>query len=113
MISLPFSNLISGEESGDWFIWGRDEEDWDEVDVAEAGDWLMEGVGRGCMNAPVDSFWSFSKRSCSSFGRRGGEGPPNAVDWCAVLVLNAAARRDSWRGRWVMVRSIVVCVVGF
>ena len=83
----------------------------------ESGDWLIcmrEGAGSsgfGWEKAPVDCFCSFSKSSWSSFGRRGGEGPPN-MEEVEVEVLNAAARRESWRGRWVMVRSIVVVIVG-
>ena len=29
----------------------------------------------GVLKAPVEERWSFSKSSCSSFGRRGGAGP--------------------------------------
>lgn len=41
----------------------------------ELGDWLILGDARGVEKAPVDWRWRVSKRSCSSFGRRGGEGP--------------------------------------
>lgn len=38
------------------------------------GDWLILGVVRGVLNAPVDRRCSSSKISWSSFGRRGGAG---------------------------------------
>jgi hypothetical protein len=58
-------------ESGDWFIRGG-------CLIAEAGE------SRGVENAPVDWRWRDSKSSCSSFGRRGGEGPlpkERSGDW--------------------------------
>jgi len=36
--------------------------------------------------APVDWRWSVSKKSCSSFGRRGGEGPVWKGRLLSVLV---------------------------
>jgi hypothetical protein len=64
----------------------------------------------GVLKAPVLCFWSFSKSSCSSLGRRGGAGPePKGACAYRVEVLNV--RRESWRGRRVMVR-IEAAIVG-
>ena len=61
----------SGAESGDWFIRARRSA-------------IEEG---GVLNAPVDSRWSFSNSSCSSFGSLGGAGPcDQALPMCEVLV---------------------------
>ena len=45
------------------------------ADGEDVGVGVGEAEVRGVLNAPVDCFWSFSKSSCSSFGRRGGAGP--------------------------------------
>lgn len=45
-------------------------------DEVESGDWLIAGGVLGVENAPVDALCNDSKISCSSFGSRGGAGPP-------------------------------------
>lgn len=86
----------------------------------------VAGVGgeRGVLKAPVLCFCSASKSSCSSLGRRGGEGPlpkGGAELRCEAEVLRGAAavgalreagvccamRRERWRGRRVRARCIV------
>lgn len=49
------------------------------------------------LNAPLDSRWSFSKSSWSSFGRRGGAGPGDQLVWRREVVakVRTCARRES------------------
>lgn len=107
LILLPFSNLISGSESGDWLICGLESCDVE----SEWGDWLIcgrvgceadavgveGGASRGWLNAPVLCFCNFSNTSCSSLGRRGGAGPDLKDVVRGVDVLKA--RRERRRGR--------------
>lgn len=96
----------------------------------------LGSAARGVLNAPVLWRWSFSKISCSSFGRRGGEGPlPKGGGGGALLLLllllwrwegdvlkNAEAawvdvgvrrHRERWRGRRVRaVRCIFDGIMG-
>lgn len=57
--------------------------------ASECGDWLILGGARGVENAPVDCFCSCSKISCSSLGRRGGEGPGDQAEKEGRVVLRA------------------------
>ena len=50
-----------------------------------SGDWVIFGGDRGVENAPVDSRWSDSKSSCSSLGRRSGDGELNGGGWLAEM----------------------------
>lgn len=65
----------------------------------------------GVLKAPVLCFCSFSKISCSSLGRRGGEGPEPNGD-CAVRADMAKERLDSCRGRRTRARIAVGIVIG-
>lgn len=65
----------------------------------------------GVLKAPVLCFCSFSKISCSSLGRRGGEGPEPNGD-CAVRADMPKERRDSCRGRRIKARIAVDIMVG-
>lgn len=60
---------------------------------------------RGVLNAPVDWRWSFSKSSCSSFGRRGGEGPGDQAEREVRVVLKVRRERWSWEGRRLSMRG--------
>lgn len=113
-------------DAGDWLILARRSESDGDTDVVEdvedgVGGWLDCGV----LNAPVLCRCSFSKSSCSSLGRRGGEGPlpkggrGGVLRWGVVVLKNAKAvvmgvrrwRWERWRGRRVRaVRCIVVGV---
>lgn len=85
-------------ESGDWLMRARMSEG--EIDVGdESGDWFTLGVERGVEKAPVDCRWRRSKISCSSFGRRGGDGPPKGEGVFCWRMDVVKARRDSRRGR--------------
>lgn len=80
--------MVDGDEveSGLWFIRIRTSD----------GDGV--GVSRGVLNAPVLCFWSFSKSSCSSRGRRGGAGPVlKDVAWRVEVVKR---RERMWGRRW-------------
>lgn len=80
-----------GEESPDW------------------GDWLIFGADRGVLKAPVDCFWRFSKISCSSFGRRGGEGPfPNWLLASSLLTCRVVENVRVGRKGWERLRRRMV-----
>lgn len=67
-------------------------------DGVELGDWLIWGGSRGVENAPVDWRRRLSKRSCSAFGRRGGEGPVRKGRVESVLgSLGEEEEEDWWR----------------
>jgi hypothetical protein len=73
-------------------------------------DGVEEGEDSGVLKAPVLCCCSFSKSSCSSFGRRGGAGPlPNEVVWrVEMLKLRIeSARRERRRGKPVIAPCIV------
>lgn len=61
--------------------------------------------------APVEACWSFSKISCSSFGRRGGEGPGVQEDWRAGPVVKGRRERKK-PGRMVRGALLRACMVG-
>ena len=104
-------------------ICGRDDEE------EESGDWLIcmrifaldngaaaaaaasSSFPLGVLKAPVLCFCSFSNISCSSLGRRGGEGPEPNGD-CAVRAEMPNERLDSCLGRRIKVRIAVGIVVG-
>lgn len=63
---------------------------------------------RGVLKAPVDCSWSFSKISCSSFGRRGGAGWGLQEDWKAVVVENGLRKKPGRMARIVLVMGCMV-----
>ena len=68
------------------------------MSVADAsGDWLIFGGDREVENAPVDSRWSNSKSSCSSLGRRSGDGELNGGGWLAEIRRVAENTRTATR----------------
>lgn len=81
LMTLFASARSEGVESGDWFICGGDR-------------W------RGVENAPVDWRCSVSKSSCSSFGRRGGEGPGRKGRVGAAAAAAADVGDVVEKGRW-------------
>ena len=52
---------------------------------------------RGVEKAPVDWAWSFSKSSCSSLGRRGGEGPGRKREEGEGVVVRRRRRNEKRR----------------
>jgi len=51
----------------------------------------------GWLNAPVDSCWSFSNSSCSSFGRRGGAGLGDHAACLIVVVVKVRLGRRRFK----------------
>lgn len=75
---------------------------------------VESSTGRGVLNAPVLAFWSFSNISCSSFGRRGGEGPRlkgEGGERRVVVVLRGRVRCRA-RGRGRRARRMVLRLGG-
>lgn len=61
------------------------------------------------LNAPVDCCCSFSKISCSSLGRRGGDGPGDHDDRVAIEVEKGRVKKP---GRIVRMILLVDCIFG-
>lgn len=82
------------------------------AESADASDELFAASLSGCrgvLNAPVDCCCSFSKISCSSFGRRGGDGPGDHDDRVAIEVEKGRLRKP---GRIVRTILLVDCMFG-
>ena len=60
------------------------------------------------LKAPVDSAWSLSNISCSSFGSRGGDGPVDHADLVMDVLVKVRRKKP---GRIVRMILLVVCMM--
>lgn len=66
---------------------------------------------RGVLKAPVDCCWRRSKISCSSFGRRGGDGEGVQLDCAAVVALKGRRKKPGRMERSMRVAGCMVVMV--
>ena len=69
---------------------------------------VAEVLERGMLKAPVDCSCSFSKISCSSFGRRGGPGCGVQADCVARAVENGRRKKPGRTARTVLAIGCMV-----